>query len=134
MQLTTEMDIVVEGWQRKLLQMDRRNARLYFKGRGSAIRIETPNCLTVVESLESSRRGLTFDYLDRPIGRRQQVSLDLVQSGDGDESDSPDEPIVHRGDVVADCPLRFHPYFGARSYIVDTPHRLAGVSFGAYSR
>ena len=104
MQLTKDMDVVVEGWQRKLLQMDRHNARLYFKGRGSAIRIETPNCLAVVESLESSRHGLTFDYLDRPIGRRQQVPLDLVQSGDEDESDSPDEPIIHLGDVVADCP------------------------------
>ena len=91
---------VVEDWQRKLLQFDRRNGLLYFKPGRSAVLIHDHTPDRIATSLDSSRRGLKFDYAE---SRRRSSRLSrggVVSSSDQSES----EPPTVRGDLRSDCP------------------------------
>jgi len=103
MQLTQKMNDVVEGWKRKLLQMDRSNARLYFKASRSTVKIESPNCLDIVESLEKARAGLSFNYLEQSVSRTRRVLRDPLAIDDAGEEEIA-EPLVRPGVIDADCP------------------------------
>ena len=103
MKLTSEMDQVVESWERNLLQMDRRNSRLYFKSGRSAVRVITPNCLDIIESLEATTAGMSFEYLEQKTQGRRNFFLgsqpEVVQA---DEPDTVVEPTIRPGDIVAE--------------------------------
>lgn len=115
MQLTQKMNDVVEEWKRKLLQMDRRNARLYFKAGRSTVKIESPDCLEIVESLEETQKGLSFDYLEQSVSRRNRGFRGHLAIDDAGEEEEANEPVVHPGDIDADCPD------------VDLPRRLGNL-------
>jgi len=77
----------VHEWQSRLLQLDRRNALLYFPmgKRGVTLRNMTPDML--LERLASSRSGLTFLYAERVRTPKNLFEL----AADSDEQ----EPPVH---------------------------------------
>ena len=70
---------VVEDWQRKLLQFDRRNGLLYFKPGRSAVLIHDHTPDRIATSLDSSRRGLKFDYTESRR-RSSRLSRGVVDS------------------------------------------------------
>ena len=57
------VDVITE-WQRHLLQMDRRNNLLYFKTGKTSVHIIEQTPTTIMKALQSSRKGLTFDYAE----------------------------------------------------------------------
>lgn len=100
-------DVVAE-WQGWLLQLDQRNNLLCFKPGKTAVHIVEHTPDSIMASLLSSRRGLTFDYAE-PRGRR--ASSRLVQ-GDSSESEAT-EPYVIPGDLRGDCsPLELQRRLG----------------------
>ncbi len=56
---------VMADWQKKLLQLDRRNNLLYFKP-GRAIEIVNATVDGLTEQLVASRNGLSFDFVEPP--------------------------------------------------------------------
>jgi len=92
-------DVITE-WQRHLLQMDRRNNLLYFKKGKASVHIigETPT--PIMQKLQSSRKGLTFDYAES-IAR---ISKDLYNQS-SENSDETNEPEINEilGDLRGDC-------------------------------
>ena len=58
------IDSVVADWQKRLLQMDRRNNLLYFKPGRTAVLIADYTPDRIAERLESTTRGLKFDYVE----------------------------------------------------------------------
>lgn len=89
---------VVADWQRRLLQLDRRNNLLYFRPGRTAVRLveQTPD--GIMASLLASRRGLTFDYAE-PRSRRPGRQADQ----DDAVVDEDSEPYVVPGDLQGDC-------------------------------
>ena len=71
---------VVNDWQRRLLQLDRRNNLLNFRPGKSPVRIVDQNPDETVQALLSSNRGLRFDYAEsrtrRPYSRLEPVISD----------------------------------------------------------
>ena len=85
----TQIAGVVEDWQKKLLQLDRRNRLLYFKPGRTAALIDGHTPDSIAKALDNSRRGLKFDFVET---RRRR-------GGDRD-----DEREAIRGDLRSDCP------------------------------
>ena len=87
----------VEDWQRRLLQLDRRNNLLYFKPGRSAVLIvdQTPD--SIVRNLLTSRKGLDFDYAE---SRSRRPSANFQPTVDRQDED--DEPYVIPGDLSGD--------------------------------
>ena len=90
---------VVADWQRKLLQLDRRNNLLYFKARTTAIRIADHSPDTLLTALSSHRSSLTFDYAEARHRRRPDLFTHLDT-----QVDQGQEPHVREGDLRGDCP------------------------------
>src|SRR4030042_5694509 len=90
---------VVADWQRRLLQLDRRNNLLYFRRGKTPVHIAEHTPDSIMEALLSSRRGLTFDYAEprswRQINRSPEVGTK--------EAHEP-EPYVVPGDLRGNCP------------------------------
>ncbi len=90
----------VEDWQRRLLQLDRRNNLLYFKPGRSAVLIvdQTPD--GIVGDLLTSRKGLDFDYAE---SRSRRPSSDFQPAADQGEYED-NERYVIPGDLSGDIP------------------------------
>lgn len=58
----------IHGWQERLLQLDRRNTLLYFKGGSTTVPIPTDSVDDLDTRLRQSRTGLTFPFAER-LGR-----------------------------------------------------------------
>lgn len=87
-------------WQKRLLQLDRRNNLLYFKqGSRSAVRILSHGVDEFLVRLTESRTGLEFDYAERRA-RRRADPFDPEPATE--PSDEPDEPYVVEGDIRTD--------------------------------
>ena len=94
---------VVEDWQRKLLQFDRRNGLLYFRPGRSAVLIQDHTPDKMASRLDSSRRGLKFDYTEpRGRGSRRRRPGQSAANSAHDQSEA--EPPIIRGDLRSDCP------------------------------
>src|SRR5690349_3511296 len=70
--MSREADLrdVVANWQTKLLQLDRRNSLLYFRGNSSAVRITGTGPDELLERLQRSRTGLKFAYAEQRRGAK----------------------------------------------------------------
>lgn len=103
----------VRQWQTRLLQLDRRNALLYFAmgKRGVALRGIEPHAL--LEQLAASRAGLAFAYAERV--RAGSGKLFDVPSAIDDEAPEP-QVRVHPGDLDTDlAPLELQKRLGTLS-------------------
>lgn len=89
----------VAEWQRRLLQLDRRNNLLYFRPGRAAVLIADHTPDQIMDVLLSSRRGLTFDYAE-PRSRRQMARFPQPNA----EEDPEPEPYIVPGDLRGDCP------------------------------
>jgi very-short-patch-repair endonuclease/DNA polymerase III delta prime subunit len=98
----------IAEWQKRLLQLDRRNNLLYFKqGSRSAVRILADDIDEFLVSLTESRVGLEFDYAERRA-RRRADPFDPEPAID--PADEPDEPYIVPGDIRTDHkPLELQP-------------------------
>lgn len=65
--MDSQVDIssVIEGWQTKLLQLDRRNSLLYFRGQRSSVGIIETSPDGLLDRLQRSRNGLAFPYAEQ---------------------------------------------------------------------
>ncbi|MFQ6025903.1 MAG: DUF3320 domain-containing protein [Dehalococcoidia bacterium] len=90
----------VSDWQRRLLQLDRRNNLLYFRPGRTAVKIIDRSPDGVMSALLSSRRGLTFDYAEP---RSRQPGSNRFQPL-GDDSEEEPQAYVIQGDLRGDCP------------------------------
>ena len=90
---------VVGDWQRRLLQLDRRNNLLNFRPGKTAVRIVEHTPDRIMEALLASRHGLTFDYAE-PRARRRSDRFSEVDT----EEESESEPYIVSGDLRGDCP------------------------------
>ncbi len=90
---------VVAEWQRRLLQLDRRNNLLNFKLSMTTVHIiqHTPD--SILDALLKSRHGLTFDYAE-PISREQINRFTKADAGEEQKQ----EPYILTGDLRGDCP------------------------------
>lgn len=82
---------VIASWQTKLLQLDRRNSLLYFRGDSSSVRVTGMSPDELLERLQRSRIGLKFTYAEQ---RRRARGLE-----------EPDQKIGERvipGDLETD--------------------------------
>lgn len=102
------MDIskVIAGWQTKLLQLDRRNSLLYFRGqrgpqsKSGAVGIVGTSPDELLERLQRSRTGLSFPYAEQrtrtpDLSEDERARTDLVRPGDL-ESDCAPVPLQPR--------------------------------------
>ncbi len=80
---------VVEDWQKKLLQLDRRNRLLYFKPGRTAVMIDEHTPDSIAKALSRARRGLKFDFVET---RRRKGA------------DDNDWDAMVPGDIRGDCP------------------------------
>jgi very-short-patch-repair endonuclease/DNA polymerase III delta prime subunit len=103
----------VRQWQTRLLQLDRRNALLYFAmgKRGVALRDTEPDAL--LERLAASRLGLAFTYAERA----RVDSGELFGVPTATEEPAPEPQVrVRPGDLEADLPpLELQKRLGALS-------------------
>ena len=91
---------VIGEWQRRLLQLDRRNNILYFKTGGrTSVGIPGHTADGIKDALLSSRRGLTFDYVEP----RRRTRADPL-SQDSLEEDRSLKSRIIPGDLSGDCP------------------------------
>ena len=88
------VSIVIADWQKKLLQIDRRNNALYFKP-GRAVEIINIAPDTLDEDLIASRSGLSFDFTEP---RRRRGRGFLPPEPDEEESEV-EEPVVVPVDI-----------------------------------
>lgn len=103
----------VRQWQTRLLQLDRRNALLYFAmgKRGVTLRGMEPHAL--LDQLAASRSGLAFAYAERV--RASSGDLFDVPSATEDEAPAP-QVHVRPGDLDTDlAPLELQKRLGALS-------------------
>lgn len=101
----------VRQWQTRLLQLDRRNALLYFAigKRGVTLRGTEPDAL--LERLAASRAGLAFTYAERV--RASSGDLFKVPAASEDEEPEP-QVCVRPGDLDTDlAPLELQKRLGA---------------------
>jgi very-short-patch-repair endonuclease len=82
---------VIASWQTKLLQLDRRNSLLYFRGQRSSVGIVEMSPDELLDRLQRSRIGLKFPYAEPRRGAARLSETDR-DSGDG----------VIQGDLVTD--------------------------------
>lgn len=94
-----DVDRVVANWQSKLLQLDRRNNLLYFKGNPEQVttpsgRLRSTRCVPItnldideIDEFLSQQRKATFDFIDR---RRNPQGIDSMP----DDSDRDDERVT----------------------------------------
>lgn len=102
----------VRQWQTRLLQLDRRNALLYFKlgKRGVALRGMEPH--TLLEELAASRTGLSFSYAERVRPSREPFE---VPPAVADSAPQPQVRVIP-GDLETDLePLELQKRLGALS-------------------
>ena len=91
---------VIGEWQRRLLQLDRRNNSLYFKTEGkTAVGIPEFNADSINHELQSARRSLTFDYVTPKSWRRAEPFLQNPE-----EDTLSGESRVIRGVLRGNCP------------------------------
>src|SRR4051794_20719525 len=76
----SRMDIsnVIAGWQTKLLQLDRRNSLLYFRGQRSSVGIVETSPDELLDRLQRSRNGLAFPYAEQ---RRPAKAMTAGEKG-----------------------------------------------------
>ena len=113
------IDAAIARWQSQLLQLNRRNDLLYFKGNpeqvdGQSRRRRTLRCVPITnfgpdqidEYLQGARKGRTFDFaarLRRPRGFEVEPASD-------DSGESPDDIDFKPGDLKTDVePLALQP-------------------------
>lgn len=72
MEFQVDISKVIASWQTKLLQLDRRNSLLYFRGQRSSVGIVGTGPDELLERLQRSRAGLAFPYAEQ---RRRAVGL-----------------------------------------------------------
>jgi hypothetical protein len=92
---------VIAGWQTKLLQLDRRNSLLYYRGQRSSVGILGTGPDELLDRLHRSRSGLKFPYVEP---RRRTAGL--LPSTERENNDH-----VLPGDLEADVaptPLQRH--------------------------
>ena len=70
-ELSDQMRNAIVDWQKKLLQLDRRNNLLYLKLGRSSVSIDGLEPQELVEALSRTRKGLTFDYIPPGSLRRK---------------------------------------------------------------
>jgi very-short-patch-repair endonuclease len=93
---STDLSSVIAGWQTKLLQLDRRNSLLYFRGKQSSVSITGAPPDGLFERLQRTRLGLAFPYTERR--RPAQGQNPFAESpGEIDE-------VVVPGDLETDVP------------------------------
>lgn len=91
----------IRQWQTRLLQLDRRNALLYFAigKRGVTLKDTKPDAF--IEQLAASRAGLAFTYAERT----RASSRDLFSVPAESEDKEPEPQVrVHPGDLDTDLP------------------------------
>ncbi|HEY4563294.1 MAG TPA: DUF4011 domain-containing protein, partial [Thermoanaerobaculia bacterium] len=71
---------VIASWQTKLLQLDRRNSLLYFRGQRSSVGIVETSPDDLLERLQRSRSGLKLPYAEP---RRRATNLFEPEREDG---------------------------------------------------
>lgn len=101
------MDIskVIAGWQRKLLQLDRRNSLLYFRSaqsqaKSGAVGIVGTSPDALLERLQRTRIGLSFPYAEQRkrtpgLSKDERAETDLIRPGDL-ETDCAPVPLQSR--------------------------------------
>ena len=91
---------VIADWQKHLLQLDRRNNLLYFKQGKAAVHIIEQTPKNMLQQLQSSHKGLTFDYAEA----RSRISKDIFNQSPNN-SDENQEPAIEviSGDLRGDC-------------------------------
>jgi very-short-patch-repair endonuclease/DNA polymerase III delta prime subunit len=89
----SQVDIsnIIANWQTKLLQLDRRNSLLYFRGQRSSVGILETSPDLLLDRLQRSRTGLKFPYAE---ARRRAASLS--------EPAREDEDHIVPGDLETD--------------------------------
>jgi very-short-patch-repair endonuclease len=87
-----DISTTIASWQTKLLQLDRRNSLLYFRGQRSSVGIIETGPDDLLDRLQRSRTGLKFPYAE---ARRKAGSLS--------ESDE-ERYLIVPGDFEADIP------------------------------
>lgn len=98
----------ISQWQTRLLQLDRRNAALYFPAGKRGVEIKNVEFDTFLDRVEASRHGLAFTYAERVRQPdREPFELDGVSAG----TESPGEDVervptlrVEPGDLDTDLP------------------------------
>jgi hypothetical protein len=97
-----DLSSVIAGWQTKLLQLDRRNSLLYFRGKRSSVTITGAQVDGLFERLQHAKRGLSFPYAERRRGAQQDPFSEqpddvheVVVPGDL-ETDEPPLPLQRR--------------------------------------
>jgi len=63
-----KLSTTIHAWQERLLQLDRRNSLIYFKGGSTTVPVLTESMDHLDSRLQQSRNGLTFPFAER-IGR-----------------------------------------------------------------
>ena len=107
----SRIDAAIERWQSGLLQLNRRNNLLYFKGNPEQARTEsgrraTLHCVPITnfgpdeidEYLQSARKGRTFDF----AGRRRRPRGVQVGPTSGDSARTDDDIELQPGDLKTD--------------------------------
>ncbi len=103
----------VRQWQTRLLQLDRRNALLYFAMGKRGVTIRGAEPVALLERLTSSRAGLAFTYAERV--RAAGRPLFDVPAKSEDEQSEP-QVRVRAGDLDTDlAPLELQKRLGALS-------------------
>lgn len=64
----SKLPSTIHAWQERLLQLDRRNSLLYFKGGGTTVPVVPDSADALDNRLQSARSGLTFPFAER-VGR-----------------------------------------------------------------
>ena len=98
--ISAQITAVVNGWQNRLLQLDRRNNLLNFRPGRSAVRITNWAPDDIFSSLLSASAGLRFDY-EEPVIALRNNQTDDPESVDDEETGS----HFISGDLIGDCPV-----------------------------
>lgn len=92
----------ISEWQKRLLQLDRRNNLLYFKPGRSAVGIVGIAPDDMDRRLQASRKGLAFTYAERP--RLPRGGVEQVPGGEDAADPAADESSrIIEGELRTDC-------------------------------
>jgi len=82
------IDDILGGWQTKLLQLDRRNSLLYFRGKSNSIIITDTNPDELFNDLTRASKGRAFPYVEKralsqnELDENSDSSRDVIIPGD----------------------------------------------------
>ena len=98
--ISAQITAVVNGWQNRLLQLDRRNNLLNFRPGRSAVRITNRTPDDIFSSLLNKSAGLRFDY-EEPVIALWNNQTDDPESADDEATGS----HFISGDLIGDYPV-----------------------------